>query len=140
MTNYLGKTSRSRLEGVHPDLVRVIEEAITDCPIDFGVSSGKRDAEEQNILYNKGLSKCDGYIKISDHQPKEDGYGYAVDIYAYLNKKASYDKRHLCVIAGHILGKANELGIKLQWGGDFDGDWDMDEHDFVDMPHYALLR
>lgn len=134
-----GKSSKSKLMTCHPDLQKVFFAAIEDSPIDFGISSGRRNAEEQNILFTKGLSKCDGYFKISDHQPKEDGFGYAVDVYAYLNNKASYDKRYLCIIAGHILGTANRLNIKIQWGGDWDSDWDMDEHDFIDMPHYALI-
>lgn len=36
----------------------------------------KRWAEEQNRLYMAGLSKCDGYVKISQHQR-----GRAADIY-----------------------------------------------------------
>ena len=35
----------------------------------------KRSAEEQKILFDKGLSKCDGYAKISAHQR-----GQAMDI------------------------------------------------------------
>ncbi|RJQ29167.1 hypothetical protein C4571_01905 [Candidatus Parcubacteria bacterium] len=36
----------------------------------------KRPAEEQRRLYDAGLSKCDGKVKVSKHQP-----GKAADIY-----------------------------------------------------------
>ena len=41
MTYYLGKRSRARLEGVHPDLVRVVERAI-----EITVKTGWPDAPE----------------------------------------------------------------------------------------------
>ena len=131
---YLSNNSKSKLDTTHHDLQMVIYEAITNSPIDFGVSSGLRTADEQNVLYNKGLSKCDGFIKKSNHQD-----GLAVDIYAYVGGKASYDIKHLCVIAGHIIGTAKRLGVEVRCGGDWDGDWDFDDQDLIDWPHFELV-
>jgi len=36
--------------------------------IQFIITAAFRTAEEQRALYNAGLSKCDGYNKISNHQ------------------------------------------------------------------------
>jgi peptidoglycan L-alanyl-D-glutamate endopeptidase CwlK len=133
MSYYFSKRSKAFLDTVHPILQHIFQEAITDSPIDFGISSGRRTAEEQNVLYNDKKSTKDGYIKISYHQS-----GKAVDVYAYVNGKASYDVRHLSVLAGHILGTANTLGYELIWGADWDSDWNIDEHTLIDMPHFEI--
>ena len=123
------RTSAARLSTCHEDLIHIFLEAIKDSPIDFGIPphGGKRTAEEQNELFNKGASRCDGYNKKSRHQS-----GLACDIYAYVNGKASWDEKHLTLIAGHILGTANRLGYELEWGGNWTS--------FIDMPHFELVR
>ena len=50
MTFKLSKRSLSRLEGVNPDLVRVVHRAIQITPVDFGVTCGVRTLEEQKSL------------------------------------------------------------------------------------------
>ena len=45
MAYKLGKRSRQRLEGVHPDLVKVVERAIEITEIDFTVLEGLRTVE-----------------------------------------------------------------------------------------------
>lgn len=129
-----GKSSAARLGTCHMDLIDIFCEAIESSPIDFGISSGMRTSEEQNALFNDGLSKCDGYVKKSKHQS-----GLAVDIFAYVDGKASYDVRHLCMLAGHIIGTANRLGFELRWGGDWDSDRNLDDQSFIDMPHFELV-
>ena len=41
----LGKKSKKKLEGVHPDLVKVVERAIEITEQDFTVLEGLRDIE-----------------------------------------------------------------------------------------------
>ena len=41
----LGKRSIERLQGVHPDLVKVVERAIDLSPVDFTVLEGLRSPE-----------------------------------------------------------------------------------------------
>ena len=104
---------------------------ITISPIDIGIPStgGWRTPEEQHDLFVRGLSKCDGYTKLSKHQS-----GRAVDIFAYLHGKASWDKEHLAIIAGVVLSVANQKGIPIRWGGTFGSD------DFKgwDYPHFEF--
>jgi len=70
MSYKLSKRSRARLEGIHVVLIDIIEAAITDSPFDFGIPQmgGLRTAEDQAILYSKGVTQCDGYEKKSYHQ------------------------------------------------------------------------
>jgi peptidoglycan L-alanyl-D-glutamate endopeptidase CwlK len=136
----LSARSKNNLAGVNPLLIDIIKEAIIDSPFDFGIPNegGKRTADEQNDLYRKGKSKCDGYNKKSYHQS-----GNAFDIYAYVDGKASWKMDHLVPIANHILQIAKEcFDINLRWGGDWDQDgtpvWEDEDENFVDAVHFEL--
>jgi hypothetical protein len=124
-----GTTSNSRLNTVNPLLQRVFRRAIQLSPIDFGIPTdgGLRTAQRQHELFVLKKSMCDGYIKKSYHQS-----GNALDVYAYVDGKASWEKEHLAIIAAAVLQAAVELGIKVEWGGL----WTK----FVDMPHFQLPK
>jgi len=123
------KSSVNNMSGVHPDMIMIYMESIKVSPIDFGVpkDGGLRlAARQKEMLDDPDIeTKCDGYINISNHQAKKDGLGYALDFYAYINKRASWDKIHLAIIAGVIMSTATRLlkegkiSIKIKWGGEF---------------------
>lgn len=125
----LGATSKARLAGVSPKLIRVIELALTISLIDFGIPAdgGKRTDARQNELFKLGLSKADGYEKKSRHQS-----GDAFDVFAYVDGKASWDELHLTHIATAILSAASQLEVPLVWGGHF--------RSFKDLPHFEVKR
>lgn len=144
----LSTNSKNKLKGVHPDVVKVFEAAIENSPYDFKITHGLRTAEEQNELYKKGrtlpgpiVTYKDGYRRKSNHQAKLDGYGHAVDIVIcgeiveekyvkYTTTKEMYDEKKLKAVAEHIKSVAKELGIAIEWGGD----WTK----FKDTPHFEL--
>lgn len=134
--NKFSQRSKDNLKGVHPDLVKLMESAIMDCPIDFTITEGVRTVQRQQELYAQGRTKkgtivthTDGIKKKSNHQPKSDGYGYAVDLYAYpINVN---DTKNIAVIAAHIKKRAKEMNISIEWGGD----WKM-----RDYPHFELKK
>ncbi len=106
--------SKKVLSTVNSDLQLIFAHAITLSIIDFGIprTGGKRTAEEQNSLYKDGKSRADGYDKKSYHQT-----GNAVDVYAYVNGKASYSPDHLAIIATAVLQASSSLGTPIEWGG-----------------------
>ena len=123
-----GSKSLSKLQGVHPNLVKVMMEAIKDSPIDFTITDGVRTTEMQQALYAKGrtakggiVTNVDGVKKKSNHQFKSDNLGHAVDLYPYVNGKIDFNDvgGRLPLIADHILATANSLGIAINWGGHF---------------------
>ena len=123
----LSQRSIQNLSGINMDLRRIVDRAIQITKIDFGIpeTGGWRDSEMQNWLFKSGKSMCDGYEKLSNHQK-----GEAVDFFAYVDGKASWEPEHLAQVACAFLQAANELGIKLKWGGLFNS--------FIDMPHVEL--
>mgnify|MGYP006113650177 CR=1 FL=1 len=116
MTYALSSKSLKRLEGVDDDIVEAIKESVAICPIDFGIPKygGLRTAEVQKVLYSKGASRCDGVIKLSEHQT-----GHAFDVYAYVDGAASWEIKYLGVIAATLIQVFAKRGIPLEWGGLF---------------------
>jgi peptidoglycan L-alanyl-D-glutamate endopeptidase CwlK len=132
--------SKDNLNGVHPDLVRVMERAIMYSPLDFTITDGVRTLEQQRALWAKGrtipgsiVTHCDGLNVKSPHQCKEDGYCWAVDLYPFHGGKVQVnDAAGLRKIATHIKSIAKELNVKIEWGGDWKS--------IVDLPHWELKR
>lgn len=124
----LSKKSNSHLEGVDIRWHYILNKAITLTKVDFGIPStgGYRTVEQQRELFNTGASLCDGLSKKSRHQS-----GLAVDVFAYVNDKASWKEDHLTSVAVAILQSAAILGHKVSWGGLWS--------DFNDMPHFELI-
>ena len=111
----LSENSKRNRAGVDPRLIEISDLAITISLVDFGHGphSGKRTAEEQNKLHRDGVSpNCDGYEVLSNHQS-----GRALDFYAFVDGKASWEHAHLALIAAAHLQAASVLGYQLSWGG-----------------------
>jgi peptidoglycan L-alanyl-D-glutamate endopeptidase CwlK len=125
----LSKRSLERREGVDPRLIEICDLALSLSIIDFGIPGygGIRTVGDQHKLYKDGKSMCDGIKKLSKHQS-----GMALDFYAYVDGRASWDEGHLATVAAAFLQAASILGYKLQWGGLWVG--------FRDMPHVQLLE
>lgn len=124
----LSSKSKQRREGVDSRLIEISDLAIQITAVDFGhpADAGKRTAERQNELYLDGKSKADGYNRLSRHQS-----GKALDFYAFVDGKASWDTEHLAMVASAFLQAASILGYKLQWGGLW--------RSFKDYPHVELM-
>jgi peptidoglycan L-alanyl-D-glutamate endopeptidase CwlK len=132
----LSERSLERAKDVNPKLIDIILLAIRRTPIDFGVAyqGGKRTAEEQNLLFKEGYSKCDGYEILSKHQT-----GNAIDLNIFVGSKVVENKEMLCVIAGVMFACANELNVKLRWGLDWDSDGDIRDNTFNDQYHFEIV-
>lgn len=124
----LSKRSKRHLEDVNPILVEVVLRALEISKVDFGipVSGGYRTAVQQNALFKAGKSQIDGYNRSSKHQ-----FGDAIDVFAYVDGKATWDEDSLTHVATAMLAAASELGVKLRWGGHW--------RSFVDMPHFEVI-
>lgn len=148
--NYLSNTSKARLSTCDSDIQMVIETAIKLCPIDFGVAEGYRTIERQQELYNKRdangkrLTKIDGINKKGNHNyfPSR-----AIDLYAYVNGKASWEAKDMIFIAGFItavaemLRDAGAIKSKFRWGGNWDQDGEIiSDQDFQDLPHFEITN
>lgn len=111
------------LEGVHPDLIKVVKRA-DELGARFHVTDGLRTIERQRQLVKAGKSKT---MK-SRHLT-----GHAVDfVVAEPGGGVSYDHADMKACAAVFKQAAAELGVAIEWGGD----WKR----FVDTPHIELDR
>lgn len=109
----LSKRSLSKLEGVHPDMVRTVKRAIELTKVDFGVTYGVRTLEEQEKLYASGRSQT---MK-SKHLIQElSGFSHAVDLVAYDGPNVVWELNVYDDIADAMKAAAKEVGCKIKWG------------------------
>lgn len=115
----LSSKSKQRRAGVDPKLIEIDNLAITLTLIDYGHpgDAGLRTADRQFELYSDGKSKADGYVRLSNHQAATDGYGKALDFYAFVDGRASWKESHLAVVACAYFQAASILGYRIKWGG-----------------------
>jgi len=119
----LGKRSIERLQGVHPDLVRVVERAIDLTTVDFTVLEGLRSPERQQTLVASGASQTLNSRHIT---------GHAVDLGAWVDNQVDWSWPLYTKIANAMKAAANALGVAIVWGGDW--------KTFKDGPHFELDR
>ena len=114
--------------GVHPDIKRLMLEAIKTTPIDFTIIETVRTIKKQRENIKKGVSKT---LK-SKHIPQfcSSGYCEAIDIAPYPIDWS--DLERFRALAAHIKQTAQKLNIPITWGGDW--------KTIVDMPHYELKK
>lgn len=136
----LGRTSISRLKGVHPDLVRVVKRAIKLTSQDFSVLEGVRSVERQRELVNKGASQTMNSRHIT---------GHAVDLVPY---PVAWDWPLFYPIADAMIEACTIEDVPLRWGGNWQ-DHDLRGYrrsartlneayrgSFPDGPHFELSR
>ncbi len=104
----LSKRSKKNLNGVHPDLVRVVNRAIEITKQDFMVIEGKRTLKKQKWLKAHGYS----WTLKSKHLD-----GLAVDTVPYPIDWNDLDKFHKVYEA--FKQASQELNIPIRWGGDW---------------------
>ena len=123
MSFVLSTRSRSRLRGVHPSLVAVVERAIALTPVDFMVTEGVRSLQRQAELVRSGASRTLNSRHLT---------GHAVDLAALVDGQVRWDWPLYPRIADAMKAAAAERGVALIWGGD----WKR----LRDGPHFELDR
>jgi peptidoglycan L-alanyl-D-glutamate endopeptidase CwlK len=131
-----GKRSMDRLATAHPDLQKVMKEAIKD--FDFTILYGYRTPEEQKKLYEVGrhldgdtwqvvgktVTNLDGTVKKSKHNYNPS---LAVDIAPYPIDWEDIDRFKTMVQI--VKNAALRVGVSIKCGAD----WKM-----RDYPHFEL--
>lgn len=104
------KRSLKNLVGVHPKLVKLMEEAIKNSPYDFIITEGIRTIERQKELFKQGKSKTMKSYHL---------LGKAVDIALIVDGDISWNFALYREVAKHIKKIAREQGVNITWGGDW---------------------
>jgi peptidoglycan L-alanyl-D-glutamate endopeptidase CwlK len=121
MSIILGSRSLARLEGVHPDLVRIVKKAADISDLDFTVLEGLRTVERQKQLFAQKATQTMNSRHIT---------GHAVDLAPMIGGEISWDWPLYHRLAKIVKGAAAVERLPIQWGGDF--------RTFKDGPHWEL--
>jgi len=108
MTIVLGQRSLSRLEGLHPDLVRVVKKAAAISPLDFTVLEGLRTLERQKQLSQIGATKTLNSRHLT---------GHAVDLAPMIGGAVSWDWPLYHVLADVVRSASIAEKVPIRWGG-----------------------
>ena len=142
--------SISRLTGVHPDLVRVVQDCAANgvMPFTFGISQGLRTVAEQAKDVAAGKSKTMNSRHLD---------GHAVDLVVLVDNAITWSWPSYDALAEQMKLASVRTGVPIIWGGCWDkeigllGD-DMEEEaasyvlrakaaggkGFLDGPHFEL--
>jgi hypothetical protein len=124
-----GEKSKAQLETCDIQLQMLFNEVIKY--VDCTILEGHRGEEAQNKAFREGKSRKKFPEGKHNSKPSK-----AVDVMMYpIDWK---DTQRQILFAGFVLGMAAKMGIKLTWGGDWDGDFNMKEHSLFDVPHFEL--
>lgn len=124
-----------RLQGVHPDLVRVVRAAVGNSDVDFIVTEGLRTLARQKELLAKGASRT---LK-SRHLT-----GHAVDLAVVIGGEVRWDWPLYMKLANSMRLAAITENVPIVWGGT----WKLLNtskppftlhKSFPDGPHFELL-
>lgn len=136
--------SKANLETCQEDLQKLFNEVIKhwDCTI----LEGRRSKQRQDELYNEGKTKVKW--PNSKHNVKNPtDLSRAVDVVPYPiiwpdknNRPNEYakDLGRFYAFVGFVLGTAKQMGIEIRVGADWDGDTDLLDQSFDDLPHFEL--
>lgn len=124
------ETGRKRLEQCDPRLQRVFNEVVKH--FDCSVLCGHRGEAEQNEAFRSGTSTQRWPASKHNSLPSK-----AVDVAPYPVKWD--DVERFRYFSGFVMGVASQLGIKLRWGGDWDGDTDLKDQNLIDLPHFEVV-
>ena len=121
MAFQLDARSLQRLQGVHPDLVKVIHRAAALSPVEFRVIEGLRTLKRQKELVASGASKTMNSRHLT---------GHAVDLAPYVGGTIRWDWPLFHKLAPAVKQAAAEMKVSVEWGGDW--------RTFKDGPHFQL--
>ena len=108
MSIVLGPRSISRLQDVHPDLVRVVHRAAAMSDLDFTVLEGRRSLARQKQLMAQGATRTLNSRHLT---------GHAVDLAPMLDNVVRWDWSLYLKLAEIIRAAAAAEKVPVRWGG-----------------------
>ncbi len=134
--------SRERLQTCHPELQRLFNEVVRDA--DCSIMCGHRGKDEQEKAVAAGFSKVQYQASKHNSLPST-----AVDVWPYpfpgwpdepgIDAKENAKRWEIWgFFAGQVIATARQMGISIRWGGDWNGNLDLRDEKFRDLPHFEL--
>jgi peptidoglycan L-alanyl-D-glutamate endopeptidase CwlK len=130
-----GPQSKTHLETCDKRIIAVAYEVIKH--IDYTILWGYRGEAPQNHAFRHGDSTKKWPDSKHNQSPSP-----AIDVAPWYAKPPHIrwnNVKDFTLLAGYFLGIGDTLGIKLRWGGDWDGDKTTYDQNFHDLGHFELI-
>jgi peptidoglycan L-alanyl-D-glutamate endopeptidase CwlK len=158
--NNYGATSLERLGTVHPVLQDLMKKVGAEFP--NTILEGHRSEEQQRKNVEKGVSKTMNSKHLPtpamavDAAPDPLSWPQAAKLLGRIETVAGLmsDEQGTEIMSlvegyvrevarwyyfgGFVLGVAEETGVDIRWGGDWDGDRSLEDQTFHDLPHFEV--
>lgn len=121
--------SNSILDQAHPNLQRLFRKVVKH--FDCSIICSHRGRVSQESAFENGKSKAH-----FGQSPHNFPPSLAVDVVPY--PIDWQDVKRMVYFAGFVMATAQGMGIKITWGGDWDGDTNLSDNHFNDFPHFEL--
>ena len=116
-----GARSISRMAGLHPDLKKIMDQAILTTDLDFTILEGVRTLERQKQMVESGASTTLNSRHLD---------GHAVDIAPFVGGEVRWDWPLYYKLAVIVKAAAKTVNVPIEWGGDW--------KTLKDGPHWQL--
>lgn len=123
--------SRNNLATCHEDLQKIFNEVIKN--YDCSILQGWRSNQEQEELFRENKTKLRSGQSKHNKRPS-----LAVDVTPYPIDWENKDRFYH--FAGYVKGIADNMGIEIKWGGDWNNNNSFDDQTFDDLPHFELIN
>lgn len=139
---YFSNTSKQRLATCDAQLQQLFNEVIKryDCTI----LCGHRNEGDQTEAYESGRSTVQWPNSRHNSQPSQ-----AVDVAPYpiewpdpatmTEEQYARALGRWYMFVGYVRATADRMGIAIRCGADWDGDFQVSDQNFHDLPHFELL-
>lgn len=134
--NTFSERSLCELSSCHPDLVKLFTAVVKK--YDCSIICGHRGKAAQDLAVIEG--KSDKKWPTSKHNIYPS---MAVDVVPYHKESLHIrweDAGAFYMFSGYVMRMAEEMGINIRYGGDWDGDRITKDQNFNDLPHWELIQ
>ena len=102
---------------------------------DCTILEGRRGKVKQDEMFSTGKSQLE--YPDSKHNAEAPELSKAIDVAPY--PIDWNDREQFTLFAGYVIAKAEDLGIPIRWGGDWNGNLQVKDNNFDDLPHFELV-
>ena len=127
---YFSKISTDRLSTCDLRLQLLFQEVLKG--YDHSILVGHRSEKEQEKAFAEKKSQLHWPESKHNRTPSR-----AVDAAPFPWNPD--DCKRFYHFAGYVKGVADKMGIRIRWGGDWDGDNDFSDNNFNDLVHFELI-
>lgn len=128
---HFSQKSKDNLESCDSRLQYLFNQVVRH--FDCTILIGHRTEEDQEKAFNDGKSKL--HYPDSKHNRVPS---YAVDVAPY--PVDWDDRRRFDHFAGFVKGIASQVGLNIRWGGDWSGDFNLNDQTFDDLVHFEIIN